>query len=175
MPRQTQTYPRALVDLLQLKDPSPMGLEDNYRAALEMIDIIGTERATVFSTSSATFVGGSTASQLPLTIPDGQVWVMVAAGGYLSTTDVGDISQVWIEHQRAGRQGPPLATSAKQTATLAGERNTVGFTYPRPTILVPGDTIRLRVMYETAAGGPATGVLVAEYYRFGPDSLGSAL
>jgi len=174
MPRQTQTYPRSLIDLLQLKDSSPFPLADEFRGAIELIDILGSDRVTVFNVTTATVGSGSADTQLPMSIPDGQIWIMVAAGAQLIGADVGNVAQLRLQHNRKGRRGPPFAVGPKQETSLGGERVEVGHQYPRPVILLPGDALIARILF-TGSGGPVTVNLWAEYYRFGPESLGSAL
>jgi len=175
MPKQTQTYPRALVDLLQVKDGTPFNVEDNYRPTLECIDILGTDRATEFFVSTATVTDGSTFFGQVMNVPDGEIWVLVAASAELVAEDPDDVVGAAVQHQRADRNGPILA-SDKVTATQAFERVFASVVYPRPTILVPGDAVVGRFSYAAAAGGgPVTGTVRCEHYRFGPGSLGAAL
>lgn len=173
MPRQTQTYPRGLIDLLQLKDSGRFDIEDNYRAVLEVIDILGSDRITTLNQTTATVVSGSTSFSNPMTVPEGQIWVMVSVGGELVLPVVGDIGQTWLGVRRLGRTSANLVVSPKQTATLANELVPFGFAYPRPLIMSGGDFLVQRCMYSGA--GTATAQFRAEYYRFGPASLGSAL
>jgi len=175
MPRQTQTYPAGLIDLLQLKDPSAFGVEDNYRPTFECIDILGNQRVTLLSATTNTVVDGSTSAAQVLTVPNGQVWVMVSAAALIIAQDPGDVMQVSIRINRQGRNGPVLASSDKITATLAGERAWASLVYPRPTIYNAGDQIALNALFSAAVAGPTTAQIAAEYYRFGPESLGSAL
>lgn len=174
MPRQTQTYPRTLVDLLQLKDSRPFGLDDDYRGTIDLLDILGMDRITVFETSSAAVVAGSTAFQIPVDVPAQQLWVMVAASATIVADAVGDTMQARVRHRRRDRGGAYVANSEKITATLAGEQNTASIVYPRGTIMQPGDSISGIFLFDSAVG-PTTGVVHLEYYRFGPESLGDAL
>lgn len=175
MPRQTQTYPRTLIDLLQLKDARPFGVEDSYQGVIDLIDILGMDRLTTQNVSTATVVDGSTGSVQILTVPEGELWVMVAASARILANDPGDVLQLALRHTRRGRGASYVANSPKVTATLANERVRVALVYPRPTILVPGDLLQVEGMYSAAVAGPTTMTLYAEYYRFGPDSLGDAL
>jgi len=174
MPRQTQTYPRTLLDVLQLKDSSAFGLEDNYRATIDLTEILGMDRVTAFEASSATIVSGSVAAQVPIQVPEQQLWVMVAASATIVGDTVGDTMAARVRHRRRGRGAAYVASVAPVTTVIAAQQVTASVVYPRPTIMQPGDSISGIFAFEST-GGPATGVLHLEYYRFGPESLGDAL
>lgn len=170
MTRQTQTYPRGLIDLLQLKDSGPFRVMDDFRGSIELIDILGAERATFDSIASATITDGSVGASVTLTVPAGQIWFLVATAAWMNAQDPGDILQTNLRLVRGGAGSSYVETSQKATATLTGERVIAAHAWERPIILRAGDGIRGEGLADLQLAPSTTMNVSADFYRFGPQS-----
>lgn len=175
MPRQTQTYPRALLSLLQLKDTGAFGFDDNWRGVVELIDILGSDRVSEQRATTNTIVSGSAFVGQFLTVPADELWIMTAAQAGIIIPNAAEWGQAMVQHTKENdtTAAGAVVAEADRTSTIDGERVHASVVYPRPIIFRPGDGLAGRFAYSGA--GLATGVIAAEFYKFGPGGLGASL
>ena len=168
MARKVQTYPQALIELLQIKGQEPFFLDDQFKGTLDVTQILAAQDYQIAEESDPAVAGNGEANEY--VVPVGQTHIVhgVQVTGFLPA--VGDNLAVGIGLRPNTGGLIRLSQDSEKTATLAGQFVRALYLPNRLLVLNAGTRITSRVADFSIAGGSTTVSLTYWHSAFGSGS-----
>jgi hypothetical protein len=166
MPSNVQRVPRGLLALLGVVGQNPPAtMSDEYRGALEMLELIAAEIPS--QSASATNAAAATGATIDIAVPAGEMWFLLNAEAGIAAAPVGRSNLVSIQLGFAGALNTVgidrFVPGATMPVPFAAYTAAAFFTPAKPVLLKPGDTVRGRLIATDAAA--AQSLFVFATYR----------
>ena len=139
----------------------PTAMADEIRSQINLLPFLGKDLLTPLSaTGNVQLVG----DRVDLAVPQGEAWLMVAGQANMAVGAAGEqVALGYVVFQ--GTLGSRVANLPIQTAVAAAANITIGFAFPQPVLLTPGNQVSLIVDDINVAAARVASV-AALAYRF---------